>query len=768
MSFKVDDVPINNMRDSNINKPQGPAWFKATDQQKSNYKRDLQNMLSNFPSDLNLHGMCCNDPNCNDHNHFRDIDKYCSHILHSIDTAVKVNIPVVSSHSNVKPGWSEHVKPFQDDARFWHSIWVSMGSPINCEIHNVMKHSRNKFRYAVRRLKKISSDVKQNKMLNSFLEGKANNLIKELKSQRVSKVSKVASKMNGHSNKPDIVNHFADKYKTLFNQNISSDMNVLLNKLNNNIENLNDVVMVSPAIVFQAINSISNSKSDNMYSFKSDAVLNASDLLTDHFTLMIQSFLIHGYVPNEFLSCSLKPIVKDKLGDKCSSDNYRAIGISSLILKIVDWVILILYGSQLKPSELQFGFQRKNSTTMCSWVAIETINYFNNRDTPVFACFLDISKAFDLVSFEKLFNKLIDRISPIFIRLLAYIYMHQLCCMEWDGMQSKKFNVQNGVRQGAVLSPTLFSVYIDELFSILKDSGMGCYINDYFYGILGYADDLLLMSPSRSGLQRMVNITQQFLDNLGLKISVDFINTNKSKTKCVAFGLKEDPPPIVLSNIPLPWCDRYIHLGHTLYKNGSLVIDCDTKRKAFIGEFHAFRQELNNQSPIVYMNLINIYLSHFYGSNLWNLFDIDNIYVTWNNIVRNVYNLPKCTHRFFIEEVSEQPHLQTVLTNRFMKFYIGLYSSEKALIRNLVRVQGNDRRSNFGCNVSKLCEINNTLNPLFWKRNCVKYMPVADCDLWRVPILKELLYIRENSTDNLLPGFSFGDLLSMIITIACS
>ena len=96
-----------------------------------------------------------------------------------------------------------------------------------------------------------------------------------------------------------------------------------------------------------------------------------------------------------------------------------------------------------------------------------------------------------------------------------------------------------------------------------------------------------------------------------------------------------------------------------------------------------------------------------------------------------------------------------------MKFYISLYSSEKALIRNLVRLQGNDRRSNFGCNVSKLCEINNTFNPRFWKRNCVKYMTVADCDLWRVPILKELLYIRENSTNISLPGFSFGDLLNI-------
>ena len=90
--------------------------------------------------------------------------------------------------------------------------------------------------------------------------------------------------------------------------------------------------------------------------------------------------------------------LKDKLGDKSSSSNYRAIGISALILKIFDWVILILFGDKLKPSELQFGFQRKNSTTMCSWVVVETINFFNNRDTPVFTCFLDITKAFDLVN----------------------------------------------------------------------------------------------------------------------------------------------------------------------------------------------------------------------------------------------------------------------------------------------------------------------------------------------------------------------------------
>lgn len=750
--------------DSVNNKPPGPAWWKATDEQLHNYRSDLQSMLINFP--LN-DGILCSNPNCTDPTHRNDIDNYCKHLLHSIDSAVNVNIPDVSSRQNVKPGWADYVKPYQEDARFWHAVWVSMNRPINCELHNVMKMTRNKYRYAVRRLKKISSDVKQDKMLNSFLDGKANNLIKELKSQRVSKVPKVASSIDGHGNKSNISNHFAAKYEALFNTNVSSDLNNLLDNINADINNLDDVERVSPEIVFQAINNISNRKSDNMYCFKSDAILNASDLLTDYFTILIQSFLIHGYVPNELLSCSLKPIVKDKLGDKCSSDNYRAIGISSLILKVVDWVILILYGTQLKPSQLQFGFQKKNSTSMCSWTVIETINYFNNRDTPVFTCFLDISKAFDLVNFEKLFTKLIDRISPIFIRLLSYIYMHQICCMQWDGIKSKEFKVQCGVRQGAVLSPILFSVYIDDLFTILTESGLGCFINNYYYGLLGYADDLVLLSPSRIGLQRMVDITHDFLDSLGLKISVNHVDISKSKTKCVAFGLKRDPPAIFLCNTPLPWCDKYVHLGHTLYKDGSLDYDCDNKRKAFIGEFHALRQELKCQNPVIYMNLINIYFSHFYGSNLWNLFQNDTIYVSWNNIVRNVFNLPRPTHRYFIESVSDQPHLQTVLTNRFIKFYRNLYCSGKPLIRNLLQIQERDRRSNFGFNCGKLCLINNTLNPLCWKRNAVKYKVVADADVWRLPCLFELLDLRDNYSDNLLPNFNLAEISDMIHYIAC-
>ena len=71
------------------------------------------------------------------------------------------------------------------------------------------------------------------------------------------------------------------------------------------------------------------------------------------------------------------PIVKDNLDDIATSDNYRAIAIGSLILKWFDWLILILNSDKLTTDELQFGFQKLASTTMCSWGVSSVVDYYN-------------------------------------------------------------------------------------------------------------------------------------------------------------------------------------------------------------------------------------------------------------------------------------------------------------------------------------------------------------------------------------------------------
>ena len=768
LSIKIDSVPIvspTDNTDANVHFPK-PVWHKASDVHLYNYRRDLKAKLGNI---VLTDGILCNDPTCTDSNHHKDVDVFCNYIISSIDSAVHSNIPLSKPNSNnsVKPGWAVLVKPFQEDAKFWHAIWISLGKPLNCQIYNVMKHSRNQYHFAVRRVKNNVSKIEQENMLVSFLDGKAPDLIKKLKSHRSNSKPKAPSHMDGKVGTENIADHFASKYFDIYNMNESlADTNKLLDSLNFSNSDMSDVEKVSPEIVYQAITCINANKSDNVYNFKSNAFLNATDILTNHVTLLLQSFLIHGYVPTELITCSLKPIIKDKLGDKHSSDNYRAIGISSLILKILDWVILILFEDKLKPSDLQFGFQKRNSTSMCSWVVNETINFFNNRDTPIFSCFLDLTKAFDLVTFSKLFTKLRDKISSVFIRLLAYIYVYQSCCVEWCGIKSNSFKVSNGVRQGAVLSPMLFSLYIDDIFSELAHSGFGCYINNVFYGILGYADDLVLLSPNRYGLQSMLNLAKTLLEKLGLKISVNHVTPKKSKTKCVGFGIKQDPLPITLDGINLPWSDSYIHLGHVLSKDGSLSADVDLKRRSFVGKFHEFRQELKNPYPIVFMNLILIYNSHFYGSNLWNLFAISDVYTAWNNVLRMVFNLPRRTHRYLLEPVTDFKHLFTLLTNRFLKFYSTLFLSGKNIISNLRRIQEKDCRSNFGSNIKNICRLNNTTDIQTCLKDSVRYFPINVSDSWRVNFLKELISIKNNTYE--LEGFPPAEIDFLIENLACT
>ena len=78
------------------------------------------------------------------------------------------------------------------------------------------------------------------------------------------------------------------------------------------------------------------------------------------------------------------PIIKDKLGDISSSDNYRSIALSSLILKVFDYVILLLHGHELTTDELQFGYQKNISTNMCTWPAVEMIEYYQHQGSNVY------------------------------------------------------------------------------------------------------------------------------------------------------------------------------------------------------------------------------------------------------------------------------------------------------------------------------------------------------------------------------------------------
>ena len=103
------------------------------------------------------------------------------------------------------------------------------------------------------------------------------------------------------------------------------------------------------------------------------------------------------------------------------------------------------------------------------------VSYYREHDSPVFICFLDASKAFDRINHWHLFKKLIDRNVPVYIvRMLLFWYCNQTLKVKWSTTISGEFKATNGVKQGGILSPYLFNLYMDDLSILLSKSPAGC------------------------------------------------------------------------------------------------------------------------------------------------------------------------------------------------------------------------------------------------------------------------------------------------------
>ena len=132
--------------------------------------------------------------------------------------------------------------------------------------------------------------------------------------------------------------------------------------------------------------------------------------------------------------------------------------------------------------DLLFAYKANHSTVQCVSTIKEIISYYNLNRSPVYMCMLDASKAFDKVNLLLLFNKLrLKGMCPLLLRFIINMYIGQNIRVKWNDCISHVYAVSNGVKQGGVMSPLLFNLYVQDLIECLDRKGLGCHMGKPFF-----------------------------------------------------------------------------------------------------------------------------------------------------------------------------------------------------------------------------------------------------------------------------------------------
>ena len=455
---------------------------------------------------------------------------------------------------------------------------------------------------------------------------------------------------------------------------------------------------VSITDVIKAVNHLKRDKYNDDGILMSNNFLHGIHLLYTCITQLFFAMLCYGFAPRLFLRSTLIPIPKGGQSSSSNSDHFRSIAISSILSKILDYIIIDQQAHSLITSDHQFGFKPNSSTVLCTTMLVETVQYYDeNGRQPVYVLQLDASKAFDRVSYSRLFNVLLDKnVCPYIARLLCYMYLNQNCCVKWNSKNSTDFRLSNGVKQGAVISPILFSSYTDALFDRLKRNAIGCHVGPVYAGAFGYADDVALVAPSLYSLRCMIATCEEFAN----EYQIDF---NPTKSKLICFNANIDHSPHIISNgQPVSVVLKDKHLGNYISSfndNDRHIIEntCDLYQRSnlLISQFRPCNSETLDRLHMTYC-------MHMYGCELWNLNekDVNQFKVAWRKIKRRIWKILPRTHNNLVCNITN--NIDAMIDKRMVKFIYNSISHSNKTISNILRVKLLCVNSTFSANYQYL------------------------------------------------------------------
>lgn len=382
--------------------------------------------------------------------------------------------------------------------------------------------------------------------------------------------------------------------------------------------------------------------------------------------------LKHGAVPHSFTTGIIIPVIKDKHGDHTNLNNYRGITLSSCFSKLFELCLIQKFSSFLSTSDLQFGFKKKIGCSHAIYAVRSVVDFYCQGGSTVNAAMLDMSKAFDRVNHTVLFHKLMQRgMPPVVLQLLMTWYKSSNAFVRWNNYVSSVFSLSAGVRQGGVLSPLLFNVYVDNFLLRMQSANLGCRIGSCYLGCVMYADDLTLISASLTDLQRMIDICVNEAEQLSMQF-------NAKKCSIIRFGPRYAKlcSPVTMCGSELSMVSSAKYLGIMLLARRTFATDIQYNKSAFYRAFNGiFHCAAKFKDELVMYQLIASYCKPYllYATEALNLNVTQrrSLGHTWQCAVSRTFNVSGDDVTFVCNLMEAAP-FSDMLLQRSVKFMYSL------------------------------------------------------------------------------------------------
>ena len=410
-----------------------------------------------------------------------------------------------------------------------------------------------------------------------------------------------------------------------------------------------------------------------------------------------------------------------KEGSKDDPDNYRGICIGSALSKTLSTMMNVRLVNFVRERNLlhegQIGFQEKNrAPDHILTIKTLTNKYVEEKKGKLYSCFIDFRKAFDTVWHDGLFYKLEELgVNGNFLHTLKNIYKNTKCAVKFGSKLTQFFPCKQGVRQGDPLSPILFNIFINDIFKKLQEAecdpvsleidtetetedteetvnqntANNTGSNTEKINALAYADDIVLLSTTKEGLQKALDVVHDYCSTWKLKI-------NSAKTKTVVFsrGNRRINASFNINGETLENTKEYKYLGIIIHKkNCSFNPALKYLRTKATRAIYALRSKVNvNKLPIhialkLFDSLIKPIL--LYASEVWEPFvkndqeewDKNDIEKTYTQFLKRALGVNTSTTTILVRGELNRHSLQEEILRRNINYAKYIQAKDSGLVK---------------------------------------------------------------------------------------